>query len=251
MALTSSSQKRKVAIVTGGCGAIGHSTARALTEIGALVVLVDIVKASIDGDSYYGDEQVFTFVADVSKFDQVHRVVDEVVQQFGRIDILVNNAGILRRGSIDNISEEEWDGVIDANLKSAFNCCKAVIPFMKKKRYGRIVNISSSAGRSVSTLGGVHYTASKAGMLGLTRHLARELAPHKITVNAVCPGTIDTPMTRNSTNKDELESITQSIPIGRIGKVDDVSHAILFLISDESSFITGVSLDINGGELLL
>jgi 3-oxoacyl-[acyl-carrier protein] reductase len=251
LALTSSSQKRKVAIVTGGSGAIGRSTARALTEIGALVVMIDIVKASIDGDSNYADEQVVPFVADVSKFDQVHRVVDEVVQKFGRIDILVNNAGILRRGPIDNISEEEWDRVIDVNLKSAFNCCKAVVPFMKKRRYGRIVNISSSAGRSVSTLGGVHYTASKAGMLGLTRHLARELAPHNITVNAVCPGTIDTPMTRNSTNKDELELITQSIPIGRIGRVDDVSRAILFLISDGSSFITGVSLDINGGELLL
>jgi NAD(P)-dependent dehydrogenase (short-subunit alcohol dehydrogenase family) len=189
--------------------------------------------------------------ADVSDLSQVSRMVAKILKVYGTIDILVNNAGILFPTSFEEMTEREWDKVIAVNLKGAFNCCKAVIAVMKKKRYGKIVNISSSAGKSTSTFGGAHYTASKAGLLGLTRHLAREVGRYGINVNAVCPGSIDTPMIRSKFTDEQIRSATEKIPMGRLGTPEEVAYLVLFLASDASSYITGASIDINAGELMV
>ena len=160
--------------------------------------------------------------------------------------------GILRRrGSIEEIDDKEWDLVMNVNAKGVFNCSKAVIKTMKKQRSGKIVNISSSAGRSTSELGGAHYTASKAAVLGFTRHLAREVAPLGINVNAVCPGLIDTPMVRENTSPEEMVAQIKAIPMGRLGTPEEVSDLVLFLVSDASSYINGATIDIGGASLLI
>jgi NAD(P)-dependent dehydrogenase (short-subunit alcohol dehydrogenase family) len=146
---------------------------------------------------------------------------------------------------------EEWEKTLAVNLTGSFICTKAVVPIMKKAKFGRIVNISSSAGRSVSTLGGAHYTASKAGLLGLTRAVAKEVAPWGITVNAVCPGLFDTRMARRTTTADELNEFIRSFPIKRLGLPAEVGDLVVFLCSDQASYITGASIDINGGDLMI
>ena len=146
---------------------------------------------------------------------------------------------------------DEWEKVMDINLKGTFLCSKAVIPFMKKNKWGRIVNMSSSAGRSVSTIGGSHYTTAKAGVLGFTRAIAKELAPFNITVNAVCPGLVNTKMVRKTISKDKIIQYARSFPIGRLSEPEEVADLVLFLASERSSYIIGASIDINGGDLML
>jgi 3-oxoacyl-[acyl-carrier protein] reductase len=178
-------------------------------------------------------------------------MVKDTVSTHGRIDILVNNAGILRRReSIEDIEDAEWDLVMKINVKGVFDCCKAVLGYMKKQRSGKIVNVSSSAGRSTSELGGAHYTASKAAVLGLTRHLAKEAAPYNINVNSICPGLIDTPMVRQMT-REELERHLEEIPMGRLGKPEEEAELVLFLVSDASSYVNGATIDLNGASLLI
>jgi len=155
------------------------------------------------------------------------------------------------RTGLPEISLQEWEGVIDVNLTGPFLCIKAVFPAMKEKGCGRIVNISSSAGRSVSTLGGAHYSASKAGLLGLTRAVAKEVASFSITVNAICPGLIDTKMVRETTTDDELQSFINSFPIKRIGAPEEIGDLVVFLCSDKAAYITGAAVDINGGDLMM
>ncbi len=149
------------------------------------------------------------------------------------------------------MSPEEWENVLKVNLTGPFLCTRAVLPVMKEHRFGRIVNISSSAGRSVSTLGGVHYTASKAGILGLTRAVAKEVAAFGVTVNAVCPGLIDSEMVRKTTTESELRDFINSFPISRIGSPEEIGDLVVFLCSEKASYITGASLDINGGDLMI
>lgn len=168
----------------------------------------------------------------------------------GSSDILVNCAGVLRTTRIDAITSAEWDLVLDVNLKGTFLCSQAVLPAMKEREYGRIVNISSSAGRSVSTLGGAHYTAAKAGVLGFTRALAKEVARFGITANAICPGLIDTEMARSNCSPERLRAYEESFPISRLGTPQEVATLVLFLVSD-AAYITGASVDINGGDLML
>ena len=248
--------KGKVAIVTGAAGGIGEAIVRTLAASGAIVVLNDAyniqslenVARELVNENY----EAMTFQADVSDYQQVTKMVDTVLQKHGRIDILVNNAGILRRrGSIEEIEDEEWDLMMEVNAKGAFNCSKAVIKTMKKQRSGKIVNISSSAGRSTSELGGAHYTASKAAVLGFTRHVAREAAPFGINVNAVCPGLIDTPMVRKNTSPEEMVALIKAIPMARLGTPEEVADLILFLVSEASSYINGATIDIGGASLLI
>jgi len=170
---------------------------------------------------------------------------------FGRIDILVNNAGIMHRTRLMDISLDEWEQTLSINLTGAFLCTKEVLPIMQESGFGRIVNISSSAGRSVSTLGGAHYTASKAGLLGLTRAAAKEVAPFGITINAICPGLIETKMALESTTPEELKNFLESFPIPRLGSPEEIGHLVVFLCSDGAAYITGASLDINGGDLMI
>jgi len=166
--------------------------------------------------------------------------------------VLVNNAGIgPTTRPLERISNDEWERTLDIDLTGVFNCMRAVLPGMKERRYGKIVNISSSAGRSVSTFAGAHYTAAKAGVLGLTRHAAFEYAPYNININAIAPGTIDTELLRGAVPADRIEEEARKIPLRRLGTVDDESNLVLFLASNEASYITGATIDINGADLLL
>lgn len=246
--------KGKVAIVTGAGRGIGRAVATRLAEAGA-----DIIAADIDLESAkktieeIGEDcaKLMAIQVDVTQEKSVNAMVKMALEEFGKVDILINNAGIMFRTRLQTISLEEWNSILQVNLTGPFLSTKAVLPFMKKNGYGRIVNVSSSAGRSVSTLGGAHYTASKAGLLGFTRAAAKEVASIGITVNAVCPGLIDTPMARDATSKEELEKFINSFPIKRIGLPEEIGDLVVFLCSDKASYITGASIDINGGDLMI
>ena len=246
--------KGKVAIITGAAQGMGESVAKLFAQEGAKVVVNDVIEEKakkIAEEIRSKGGEALAIKADVTDSKEISRMVEETVKKFGTIHILINNAGILRSTKTEEISEKEWDLVINVNLKGTFFCSKAVLPVMKKNRYGRIVNFSSSAGRSVSTLGGVHYTAAKAGVLGFTRQLAKEVASFGINVNSVCPGLIDTEMVRSNCSPEKLRDYERSFPIPRLGKPEEVADLVLFLVSNESSYITGASLDINGGDLML
>jgi 3-oxoacyl-[acyl-carrier protein] reductase len=243
-----------VAIVTGAGRGIGRSISQKLVESGANAVACDINFANAEETAKILNSQKQTSIAsqvDVTDVVSVNSLITNVVESFGRVDILVNNAGIMFRTRILDISADEWEKTIKVNLTGPFLCTQAVLPGMKERRFGRIINISSSAGRSVSTLGGAHYTASKAGLLGLTRAVAKEVAPLGITVNAICPGLIDTEMARKTTTQKELQRFLDSFPIKRIGTPEEVGDLVVFLCSDKASYITGASLDINGGDLMI
>ena len=199
----------------------------------------------------YGAEAI-DVPGDVSSPEDVTRVVEETMSRFGRVDILVNNAGISSTTRpLEMIGDDEWSRVVDVNLRGVFLFMRAVLPHMKNQRSGKIVNVSSSAGRSVSTFCGAHYTASKAGVLGLSRHAAFEAAPFNVNVNAVAPGTIDTPMLREDASEERIAEEARNIPLGRLGTEEDEANLVAFLVSEEASFITGATIDINGGDLII
>ena len=244
----------QAAIVTGAAQGMGAAIAGRLTAEGAKVVLSDInvekvagvterINATIEGSA-------MSMKTDVTKEDEVAGMVEATIAHYGTVGILVNNAGILYPTRIDHVTKAEWDEVLDVNLNGSFLCSKAVLPIMKENNFGRIVNMSSSAGRSVSTLGGVHYTAAKAGVLGLTRGMAKEVAPFGITVNAICPGLIDTEMARENCTPEQLRAYEESFPIPRLGTPEEVAQLIVFLATD-AAYITGASIDINGGDLMM
>lgn len=244
----------RVALVTGGGRGIGKGIAGKLAAAGAGVIVsdIDIVQAQLTADELSKKKhKVIAAQVDVSREESVAELIKRARDEFGIVDILINNAGIMFRTRLMDISVDEWERILRVNLTGPFLCIKAVIPLMKKNGYGRIVNISSSAGRSVSTLGGVHYTASKAGLLGLTRAVAKEVAPFGITVNAVCPGLIDTQMARETTTQEELENFLESFPIKRLGSPEEIGDLVVFLCSENASYITGASVDINGGDLMM
>ena len=173
------------------------------------------------------------------------------VERFGRVDVLVNNAALPLTTRFEQIGVEEWRRALEVNITAPFLLIQAAVPHMKAQGYGRVVNVSSTAGRMVSTLGGAHYTASKTGLLGLTRAAAKELGKYGITVNAVCPGMIDTELTRESASSERLASLAQGFPVPRLGTAREVADLICFAASEEAGYITGASLDINGGDLMM
>ena len=244
----------QVAIVTGAAQGMGAAIAGRLAAEGAKVVLSDInvekVAQVAERISTAANSSTMAMKTDVTKEDEVAEMVEMAIEHYGTVGILVNNAGILYPTRIDNVTKAEWDEVIDVNLNGSFLCSKAVLPIMKANKFGRIVNMSSSAGRSVSTLGGVHYTAAKAGVLGLTRGMAKEVAPFGITVNAICPGLIDTEMARENCSPERLRAYEESFPIPRLGTPEEVAQLIVFLATD-AAYITGASIDINGGDLMM
>jgi 3-oxoacyl-[acyl-carrier protein] reductase len=244
----------KVALVTGSGQGMGESVAKLFAQEGAKVVVNDINKSQAERvaeEIRKEGKEALAIQTDVTKAKEVSPMVETTLKEFKTIHILINNVGILRPTKIEEISEEEWNLVIDVNLKGTFLCSKAVLPIMKRNRYGKIVNFSSSAGKSVSTVGGAHYTAAKAGILGFTRHMAKEVAPYGINVNSVCPGLIDTEMVRANCSSEQLKAYEESFPISRLGTPEEVAQLVLFLVSNESSYITGASLDINGGDLMV
>lgn len=240
--------KDKVTIVTGASQGIGETIARAFAAEGAAVALVDVqrekleaVAASIAASGGRAAVQV----ADVSKFDQAAAAAEAVVKEFGKIDHLVNNAGITRDNLLLRMKEEEWDLVLAVNLKGVFNFSKAVVRSMLSARSGRIVNLSSVAG-AMGNPGQTNYSASKAGLIGFTKSLAREVGSRGITVNAVAPGCISTAMF-DALPDAVKQSFLTVIPLQRFGVTEDVARAVRFLCSDDAAYITGQVLHVNGG----
>jgi 3-oxoacyl-[acyl-carrier protein] reductase len=245
--------KNQVAVVTGAHRGIGRAIAEAFAREAALVVLNDVCKAedlektAAELSTYQG--QCVALRADVSRSDQVNAMFSEVEKRFQRIDILVNNAGIIRRGSIETVLEEQWDQVIDVNLKGTFNCCKAAADMMIKQQSGKIINVSSIAGKTGDITSAPGYGPSKAAIDALTKTLARQLAAYNINVNGVAPHAIETDMSAEWSDE-KRKAIIEAIPLKRLGQPQDVAEAVLFLASDKANFITGEILDVNGGFLM-
>ncbi len=242
----------RVVIVTGGARGIGKAIALAFIREGARVAIIDSDKERLETlkkEMGKQGKEVAVILCDITKSSEVNGIVNQVHKLFGRIDILVNNAGIIRRGTIETVTEEDWDRVIEVNLKGTFNCCKAVVETMKAQRYGKIVNVSSIAGKIGDITSAPGYGPSKAGVDALTKTLARQLAQYGINVNGVAPHAIETEMSAQW-SEERRKEIIASIPLGRLGKPEDVANAALFLASDDASFITGEILDVNGGALM-
>ena len=239
----------QVALVTGGGGGIGGAVSRALLQQGARVVCADLAEPQGPADARFRPAAL-----DVRRRDEVRRLVDGIVSADGRIDLLVNVAGVVSFGSAEALAEEEWDRVLDITLKGTFLCCQAVMAPMRDQRYGRIVNIGSVVGKNAgnarpwlapaeqNVAGNVAYGVSKAGVHALTGFLAKELASHGVTVNAVAPGPVATAMTTGFP-----EALRATVPVGRMGELSDVVRAVLFLASRDNGFINGEVLDVNGG----
>ncbi|MDR0720777.1 MAG: 3-oxoacyl-ACP reductase FabG [Treponema sp.] len=239
----------KRAIVTGAAGGIGLGIASRLAREGASVALCDLNErkaAEEAGQLQKEGLDVFALVVDVSKIDEIRKMTEQAIERFGGLDILVNNAGILDSSSILDMTEETWDRVLTVNLKSVFFACQAAIPYLKKSDSARIVNVSSLAGRMGGYETGLSYSASKGGILSLTMGMARQLAPFRITVNALCPGTTESDIIRQWSTG-QIESLKAKIPLGRLGSIADMAAAVAFLTGDEAGFITGLFLDVNGG----
>ena len=241
----------RVAIVTGAARGLGRAIAARLYERGASVA-VNVRDADRSNEVAQSlGENALAIPGDVAAADFPERAVRSTLDRFGRIDILVNNAALAKSTRFPALSPDEWRLALEINLTAPFLLTKAVFPTMKAQHYGRIINISSSAGRTVSTLGGAHYTASKAGMLGLTRATAKELGPFGITVNAVCPGMIDTELTHEHATDDLLRRLAASYPVPRLGTSLEVADLVCFLASEQAGYMTGTSLDITGGDLMM
>lgn len=237
----------RVALVTGSGRGIGKAIALKLAEAGAHVAVNDT-----SGDAQIVSEQIrqngkqsIACVADVSSSVEVNAMMDEVAETFGKIDILVNNAGIIRDQLLIRMTDEEWASVLDVDLKSVFFCTRAAMKYMLKQRYGRIISISSVVGL-LGNAGQANYASAKAGIIGFTKSIAREVAARGITVNAVAPGFIDTGMTQCLTDEQKQE-LFMRIPLGYLGSSEDVANAVVFLASDEARYITGQVLSVDGG----
>jgi len=241
----------RVAIVTGAARGLGRAAAERLHERGASVAVNVRDREHADSVAKSIGERAFAVPGDIASAGVPEEIVRLTLERFGRVDILVNNAALARSTRLPVLTAEEWRLALEVNLTAPFLLTKEVLPAMKAQHYGRIVNISSSAGRTVSTLGGAHYTASKAGLLGLTRAAAKELGQYGITVNAVCPGMIDTELTHENASPELLQRLAASYPVPRMGTPLEVADLICFIASESAGYITGASLDINGGDLMM
>lgn len=240
--------KGKVAVVTGASRGIGRSIALALAAQGATIVAVDMDPASTDAvvaELQATGAKALAVVGNVTVTADAERMIDAASEAFGRVDILVNNAGITRDGLLMRMKDDDWDAVLNVNLKGAFLCTRAAFKVMSKQRYGRIINIASIVGQ-MGNAGQANYCASKAGLIGLTKSNAREMAKRSITVNAVAPGFIATAMTDALSDKVRAE-LTAQIPMDKLGSADDIANAVVFLASEASGYITGHVLAVNGG----
>jgi 3-oxoacyl-[acyl-carrier protein] reductase len=243
----------KVALITGSARGIGKAIALELASHGVNIVINDILtKNEIDKtlrEIKKSGNMVIGIKADITVFDEVDRMVKEIISKFGKIDILINNAGITRDSYLIRMKEEDWDEVIKINLKGTFNCSKAVAKYMmRQKSTDKIVNISSVIG-VVGNIGQVNYAASKAGIIGLTKSMAKELAIRNINVNAIAPGFIETDMTKKLPEK-VIQDLQQHIPLKRLGAVEDIAKVVYFLVSDAANYITGQVINVDGGMVM-
>ncbi len=242
----------RVALVTGAARGIGQTIAVTLAQPDLMLYLNDVVPAEAAQESIREVEargaRASYLQFNVADLPQVEQAVEGIIQESGRLDILVNNAGITRDQLLVRMKEDDWDQVLAVNLKGAFNCLKAAARPMIKQHYGRIINISSVVG-IMGNAGQANYVASKAGLVGLTKSVARELASRQITVNAVAPGFIETAMTQSLPEK-AREAMLAQIPLNRFGTPEEVAHAVAFLASDQAAYITGQVIHVNGGMLM-
>ncbi|MBU2701210.1 3-oxoacyl-[acyl-carrier protein] reductase [Sporomusaceae bacterium BoRhaA] len=242
----------KVAIVTGASRGIGRAVALKLAQAGAKVVInyagnVKAAEEVLESIQHLNGEAIL-IQGDVSKASDMGELIKQTLEQFGRIDILVNNAGITRDNLLMRMKEDDWDAVLNTNLKGVYYCTKAVAKIMMKQRYGKIVNMTSVVGVT-GNAGQSNYAAAKAGVIGFTKSMAKELASRNITVNAVAPGFIATDMTKDLPDAVK-ETMAGEIPLARLGQPDDIGNAVLFLASDFSSYITGQTLHVDGGMVM-
>lgn len=242
----------KVAIVTGGSRGIGKEVAKKLASLGSNVVInyISTEEEAINTKNEIESLGVKCLVAkcDVSKYEEVNKMVEMSIKEFGHVDILVNNAGITKDGLLMRMKEEDFDKVIDVNLKGVFNCTKAITKHMIKRRYGKIINMTSVVG-IIGNIGQSNYCASKAGVIGFTKSTARELASRNININAIAPGFIDTDMTK--VLSDELkQNMLNNIPKNTFGTPEDIANVVAFLASDISSYITGQVINVDGGMVM-
>jgi 3-oxoacyl-[acyl-carrier protein] reductase len=246
------SLKDRVAVVTGGSRGIGEAICTYFARADANVVIadIDLDSATTVAERLRSDRsKAISVKIDVSKSGDVCALIEKTLQEFGRIDIMVNNAGVDSGVGAENMSKEEWDRVLDINLWGVFLGCRHASEPMKKQKRGKIVNVSSMSAKTGGVFSGMNYSASKAGVLALTKSFAKLLSPYGINVNAICPGQVDTPMFRKLTNE-QIATLMRAIPLGRVGLPQDIAGGALFLASDLSDFVTGIALDINGGELM-
>ena len=245
--------KDKVAVITGGSQGIGQAVAERLAAEGASVVIGDVnLKGAQETEQKIKEiykTNVSVLETDVRKRDDVFNLMDSAQNEFGKIDILFNSAGICKRVTIEDITQEEWDRMIEINLRGVFFGCQAVMPFMKSQRQGRILNMASLAGKVGGIVVGPHYAASKAGVICLTKSFAKALGPYGVTVNALAPGPVDTAMIQDWP-KDVRDDFAKQAPLGRVAQTEDIAEPALFLLSDAAKHITGEILDINGGVLM-
>ena len=244
----------QVALITGGNRGIGKAIAQVFARAGAKLALVartanllEEVANTLRQSHPAGQDTVLALPADVSDEVQVNRVMRKIVETWGRVDILVNNAGLISSGPVTEIETADWNRVMAVNLTGAYLCSRAVAPLMTQQNYGRIINISSISAQTGGVSGGVHYSASKGGMISMTKTLARDLAPFNVTVNAIAPGQIDADP--NLLTPEARERVTKMIPLGRLGRPEEIAYAALFLASPMAAYMTGTILNVNGGIL--
>ncbi|MGV3550991.1 SDR family NAD(P)-dependent oxidoreductase [Rhizobium sp.] len=243
----------KFAVITGAASkrGLGKATAKLFAEHGATVAILDLDEAAAKEAAADLGSQHVGMACNVTDLEGAKAVIAALIAQWGQIDILVNNAGITQPLKIMDIGPSNYDAVLDVNLRGTLYCSQAVIPHMRERKTGKIVNMSSvSAQRGGGIFGGPHYSAAKAGVLGLTKAMARELAPDNVRVNAICPGFIATDITAGMLTPEKLVEIKAGIPMGRPGTADDVAGCALFLASDLSAYVTGSEVDVNGGSLI-
>ncbi|MBI3005482.1 MAG: 3-oxoacyl-ACP reductase FabG [Ignavibacteriales bacterium] len=246
--------ENKVALVTGGSRGIGAAICRQFARAGASISLTYAAKKRsaerCARDVCNAGQTCIITKASISSPHDVQKAVQNTLKEFGRIDILVNNAGIWKRGEIGKMTERQWDETLDINLKGTFLFCNIVAPILKKQRWGRIINVSSTAGQRGEAYYS-HYAASKAGMIAFTKSIAVELAPYNINVNCIAPGWVDTDMTANALRGTKRKHIEASIPRGKVATADDIASAALFLASDLANHIVGATINVNGGGVLI
>ena len=242
----------RIAIVTGAGQGIGCAIALGMAREGAAVAIAELnpqTALKLQREMEQAGQRALAIPADVSQEESVNSMVKRCEAELGAIDILVNNAGIYPVSPVEDMAEEEWDRVIGTNLVGAFLCSRAVVPGFLKRRRGRIINITS--GRAFQgAKDGAHYASSKAGLIGFTKALALELAPHGITVNAICPGVTDTAQPRGHRSEEELYAQAKKVPLGRIGQPEDLVGPAIFLAGEASRFVTGQTLLVNGGSIM-
>ncbi|QKW36950.1 SDR family oxidoreductase [Actinomadura sp. NAK00032] len=243
----------RVAVVTGGASGMGLATTYALARRGATVMVLDLAdpgRTALASMLGVEEDRVRSVAVDVTDADRLQSAFASLLKERSRLDILVNAAGIAPPTPFEDITADEWNRVLAVNVHGTFLCCQLALPAMRSRRWGRIVNFSSTAGKTISTAGGAHYTTAKHGVLGLTRHLAKAYGPDGVTVNAVCPGLIDTPMARSVLPDGTLEQAASTFPIPRVGEPWEVAELVAFLACDRAAYITGAAIDINGGDLI-